>query len=196
MAGIGLKYFKYAKLNDDGKTYGTVKMLAGAIECKVSLDLSEAVLYADDVIKEQVSVFKSGTLTAGIDEDDDAIFAELLGKTVDEETDVVTSNVSDEAIYVGFGHIVPKLVNGKRKYKVEFFPKMKFKPFIADAKTKGDNLEFTTPSVEATIFENEDGDWEKHKVYDTESEANTALDGFFVQSQEGGHKKLVARKEV
>lgn len=31
---------------------------------------------------------------------------------------------------------------------------MKFKPFIADAKTKGDNLEFTTPSVEATIFEN------------------------------------------
>ena len=183
-------------MNDDGKTYGPVKTLSGAIECKVTLDLAEATLYCDDALKEQVSMFKSGTLTAGIDEDDDAIFAELLGKTVDEETGVVTSNVSDEAIYVGFGHIVPKLVNGKRKYKVEFFPKMKFKPFIADAKTKGDNLEFTTPSVEATIFENEDGDWEKHKVYDTESEANTALDGFFVQSQEGGHKKLVARKEV
>ena len=28
------------------------------------------------------------------------------------------------------------------------------KAFIADARTKGDNLEFTTPSVEATIFEN------------------------------------------
>ena len=68
----------------------------------------------------------------------------------------------------------------------EFFPKMKFKPFIADAKTKGDNLEFTTPSVEATIFENDDGDWEKHKVYDTESEANTALEGFFVQSEVTG----------
>ena len=80
MAGIGLKYFKYAKLNDDGKTYGTVKTLAGAIECKVSLDLSEAVLYADDVIKEQVSVFKSGTLTAGIDDDNDEVFAELLVK--------------------------------------------------------------------------------------------------------------------
>ncbi len=78
-------------------------------------------------LKEQVSMFKSGTLTAGIDEDDDAIFAELLGKTVDEETGIVTSNVSDEPIYVGFGHIVPKLVNGKRKYKVEFFPKMKFR---------------------------------------------------------------------
>ena len=185
MAGIGLKRFKYAKLNSDG-TYGPVKTLAGAIECKVSLDLSEAMLYADDVIKEQVSIFKSGTLTAGIDDDNDEIFAELLGKTVDEETGVVASNVSDEPIYIGFGHIVPKMVNGVKKYKVEFFPKMKFKPFIADAKTKGDNLEFTTPSVEATIFENDDGDWEKHKVYDTESEANTALDGFFVQSEVTG----------
>ena len=55
-------------------------------------------------------MFKSGTLTAGIDEDDDAIFAELLGKTVDEETGVVVSNVNDVPIYVGFGHIVPKAV--------------------------------------------------------------------------------------
>ena len=90
MAGIGLKSFKYAKLNSDGATYGTVKTLAGAIECKVTLDLSEASLYADDALKEQVSLFKSGTLTAGIDDDDDTIFAELLGKTVDEETGVVT----------------------------------------------------------------------------------------------------------
>ena len=182
MAGIGLKSFKYAKLNNDG-TYGEVKTLAGAIECKVSLDLSEAVLYADDVVKEQVSVFKNGTLTAGIDDDDDTIFAELLGKTIDTETGVVTSNVNDVPIYVGFGHIVPKIVGGTRKYKVEFFPKMKFKPFMTDSKTKGDSLEFTTPSVEATIFENDDGDWEKHKVYDTESEANTALEGFFIQSE-------------
>ena len=80
--------------------------------------------FCDDALKEQVSMFKSGTLTAGIDEDDDAIFAELLGKTVDEETGVVVSNVNDVPIYVGFGHIVPKMINGAKKYKVEFFPKM------------------------------------------------------------------------
>ena len=184
MASIGLKSFKYAKLNDDGSTYGEVKTLAGAIECKVTLDLSEASLYADDVLKEQISVFKNGTMTAGIDEDDDAVFAELLGKTVDEETGVVTSNVGDMPIYVGFGHIVPKLIGGIKKYKVEFFPKVKFKPFISDSKTKGDSLEFTTPSVEATIFENDKGDWEKHQICDTETEANAALTGFFVQSVE------------
>ena len=183
MASIGLKNFKYAKLNEDGKTYGNIKTLAGAIECKVTLDLSEASLYSDDVLKEQVSLFKSGTLTAGIDDDDDSVFAELLGKTVDEQTGVVTSNTEDTPIYVGFGHIVSKIVNGEKKYKVEFFPKVKFKPFIPDSKTKGDSLEFTTPSVEATIFENDNGDWEKHSVCDTESEANTLLEGFFVQSK-------------
>lgn len=183
MAQIGLKNFKYAKLNEDGKTYGEIKTLAGAIECKVTLDLSEASLYADDTLKEQVSSFKSGTMTAGID-DDDTVFAELLGKSVDKETGIITSNVKDEAIFVGFGHVVPKMISGVKKYKVEFFPKIKFKPFITDSKTKGDNLEFTTPSVEATIFENDNGDWEKHKVYATETEANTALEGFLYRHRE------------
>ena len=121
-----------------------------------------------------------GTLTAGID--DDTIFAEILGKTFDKETGIVTSNVSNEPIFVGFGHIVPKIVGGKRKYKVGFFPKIKFKPFIADSKTKGDSLEFTTPSVEITIFENDEGDWEKHKICKTETETNKELEGFFTQS--------------
>ena len=111
------------------------------------------------------------------------VFAELLGKTVDEQTGIVTSNTEDLPIYVGFGHIVSKIVNGEKKYKVEFFPKVKFKPFIPDSKTKGDSLEFTTPSVEATIFENDNGDWEKHSVCSTESEANTLLESLFVQSK-------------
>ena len=38
----------------------------------------------------------------------------------------------------------------------------------------------------STMFLTENCDWEKHKVYDTESEANTALDGFFVQSEVTG----------
>lgn len=82
MVGIGLKSCQTCNIkqrNSDGKTYGGVKTLAGAIECKVLLDLLEATLYSDDVLKEQVSIFKNGTLTVGIDDDDDTIFAELLG---------------------------------------------------------------------------------------------------------------------
>lgn len=182
MASIGLKSFKYAKLNEDGTTYGEVKTLAGAIECKVSIELAEATLYADDTVKEQVSVFKSGTITAGIDDDDDKVFAELLGQKLDDESGLVTSNSSDTPIYVGFGHIVSKMVGRKRKYKVEWFPKVKFKPFMTDAKTKGDSLEFTTPSVEATVFEDSEGNWEKHNIFDTEDKAIAGLTALFVQS--------------
>ena len=182
MASIGLRRFRYAPLNSDGVTYGTVKTLAGAIECKVSVDISEAILRADDVIKEYVQIFKSGGITAGIDDDDDTIFAEVLGKTIDPSTGVTTSNSEDAPPYVGFGHVVPKIVGGTRKYKVEWFPKVRFKPFVADTKAKGESLEFTNPSVEATVFENDNGDWEKHGVYDSESAANAALDAMFTQS--------------
>ena len=54
---------------------------------------------------------------------------------------------------------------------------------MTDAKTKGDSLEFTTPSVEATVFEDNEGNWEKHNIFDTEEEAITALNALFVQSQ-------------
>lgn len=67
------------------------------------------------------------------------------------------------------------MINGTRKYKVEIFPKVKFKLFMIDAQTKGDSSEFTTPSVEATIFKNEDIIWEKHGVYNSETATVNAL---------------------
>ena len=182
MANIGLRHFKYAILNSDGITYGPVKTLSGAIECKPSIENDNVKLYADDKIKEEITAFKGGTLTLGIANDDDNVFSELLGKTIDPQTKVVTSNVNDKPPYVGFGHIVVIYVDGVKKYKAEFLAKTKFKPFMADSKSKGESFEFTTPSVEVTIFEPDDGNWEKHGVYSSESAANAALEAFFVQS--------------
>ncbi|BED92976.1 hypothetical protein FACS189465_2550 [Clostridia bacterium] len=192
MASIGLKRFRYAPLslstieNVVTETYGTPATLAGAIECNITVNKSEATLYCDDAIKESAAVFQSGTITLGIDEDDDEIFASLLGQTVsapsngdDPGTGLVTSNVNDTPIYVGFGHVIVKLVDNVRKYKIEFFPKVQFKPFVTSSKTKADTLEFTTPSVEATIFQNLNGDWEKHNTFTTEAGAYTALDALF-----------------
>ena len=94
-----------------------------------------------------------------------------------------TSSSEDTPKTVGFGHIVPKMVNGIRKYKVEFFPKVRFKAFIADAKTKGSSLEFTTPSVEGTIIPLQDGTWEKHATFPKETDAKAYLDKLFKKEQ-------------
>jgi len=188
MPNIGLKQFTYGALTTEGNTlpscvYETPSKLAGAIECKVSLNVAEATLYDDDTLDEKESVVTNGTITLGINEADDSKFAVLLGNTVatlpDSDVVEVTSKTTDTPIPIGFGHIVTKIVNHQRKYKVEFFPKVTFKPFMQDAKTKGESLEFTTPSVEGTIFPLKDGTWEKHATFDDETEAVTYLTSLF-----------------
>jgi phi13 family phage major tail protein len=181
MASIGLKRFRYALLNVDGETYGSIKTMGGAISSSVTLNIPEATLYSDDTTKEYVTGFRSAAITLGIDEDDDTIFAEILGKSIDKDTGMVISSIDDTPPYVGFGHVVTKLINNIQFWKVEWFPKVKFKPFIPDANTKGDSIEFATPSVEGLIIASSSGVWEKHQTFETEEAANTALDALFVQ---------------
>lgn len=189
MATIGLRNFRYGEMNDDGESYKAPDTLGGAIECKVSLDIAEAELYSDDKLKEKATAFKKGTMTLGIDDDDDSIFAVLLGETVGSykpsgsETGIpeYISGSEDIPKYFGFGQVVPKMINGARKYKVEWFPKVQFKPYVTDKKTKGDSLEFTTPSVEGTVFENKNKQWRRRATFETEEQANAYLDSLFVQ---------------
>jgi len=193
MPNIGLKQFTYGKLKTESDTfanclYEAPEKLAGAIECKVSLNIAEATLYDDDTLDEKESVVTNGTITLGINEADDTKFAVLLGSEhttlAGSDTIEVTSKTSDTPIPIGFGHIVTKIVKHVRKYKVEFFPKVTFKPFLQDAKTKGESLEFTTPSVEGTIFPLKDGTWEKHATFDNEADAIAYLNSLFQTSND------------
>ena len=88
MAKIGLNNFRYAILTETGTTasYDGARSLGKAIDCKVAIENYTAELYADDVLAESDYTFKKGTVTLTIDEDDDTVFAELLGHSVDEET--------------------------------------------------------------------------------------------------------------
>ena len=66
MATIGLDSLYYAKITEDSsgnETYATPKVLAKAITAELSVDLVEAILYADDGAAEVVKDFNNGTLT-------------------------------------------------------------------------------------------------------------------------------------
>ena len=129
-------------------------------------------------------------MTLGIDDDDDEIFSVLLGEekietTLGDDNSKVVEYISgtdDVPLYFGFGQIVPKFKNGSTKYKVEWFPKVQFKQYVTDKKTKGDSLEFTTPSIEGTVFENFNKKWRRRATLDTEEQARQYLDSLFVQS--------------
>lgn len=86
MATIGLDKLYYATITEDdtGKeTYGTPKQLAKAISAELSVELAEAILYADDGASEIVKEFKSGTITLGVDDLGADAAAALTGASVD-----------------------------------------------------------------------------------------------------------------
>lgn len=181
MAKIGLKNFLFGILTESGDpvtaSYGTAQKPAKAISCNVSINSSDAKLYADDALAESDTSFVDGTVTLGIDDEDIEMMGTLLGHTVTQGEMVRKS--SDAAPYVGLGRIVTKMVSGAYKYKVEFLSKVKFKEPSQEDNTKGENLEFGTTEIEGTIATLADGTWSKAQTFDTLSAAQTYLNGLF-----------------
>lgn len=179
MANIGLTNIWFSELTEaqDGTAiYNGATNLGKAVSCSVDITNNEATLYGDDALAESDTSFASGTITLGVTDDDDTIFAPLLGHTIDAEGEVVKTS-TDVAPYVGVGRIVTKMVNGAYKYKVEFLYKVKFGEPSRDENTKGESIEFATPSVEGVVAALGDinGTWSKSKTFTSKSDALTYL---------------------
>jgi phi13 family phage major tail protein len=181
MARIGLTNLWYSHLTegtDGSATYDGAKQLGKAVSCSVEITNNDAKLYGDDTLAESDTSFASGSITLGVTDDDDTVFADLLGHTITEEG-VVTKTGTDVAPYVGVGRIVTKMVNGAYKYKAVFIYKAKFSEPSADENTKGENVEFSTPEVEGVIsaLADDAGTWSTNKTFDTKSDALIWLKG-------------------
>lgn len=179
MARIGLNNFKYGILteaSDGTPSYSNAASPGHAISCSVDITNNDAKLYGDDVLIESDTSFNGGTVTMGIDEDDQTTMAALLGHTVSSEGGMVR-NASDSAPYVGLGRIITKMVNNQYKYKVEFLYKVKFAEPSQEDNTKGDSVEFATTSIEGTVAALGNGNWSVAKTFDTKAEAVTFLNG-------------------
>ena len=184
MAKIGLNSFRYSVLTEgvDGTpTYDGAKTPAKAISCNVSISNNEAKLFADDILAESDTSFQSGTCSIGIDDEDQATMAELLGHSVDSQTGVMKRNADDVAPYVGFGRIIKKMVGGVIKWKVEFLYKVKFAEPTQENSTQGENLEFGTSTLEGQILTLANGDWSESKTFDTKADALTFLEGLMAE---------------
>ena len=191
MARIGFKKAKYNKIV--GNAYATltdskVPVFEKVIDEKFAPEYNNAELYANDALAESDYSFKKGSLSLTVADDNDALCAELLGNSSTEGG--VTSNVSAIAPEFGYGHIIPKMVEGLRRYKVEFFPRVKFTKITSDNKTRGESAEFSTTAIEGTVFPLESaingltvGDWEKHQTFETLAEAETYLDGLLTPAK-------------
>ena len=187
MARIGFKKAKYNKIS--GGKYEALKEnkvpeFEKVVDEKFAPEYNSAELYANDGLAESDYSFKKGTLSLTVADDDDKFIAELLGNKVAKDGAEVTSNIEDVASEFGYGHIVPKMVGGARKYKVEFFPRVKFTKVTTDNKSRGESVEFGTTAIEGTVMPLETalngmaiGVWEKHQTFASLQEAEVYLDG-------------------
>lgn len=168
MAKIGLKYPVYKSKQNQG-------VIAKAIQADISITTSNVVLYADDAVAETDKSFQTGTITLGVDDLSDEIQAEFLGHTINEQTGEMTANVDDVSPYVGIGFYGVKIVNGVRKYRAIWLPKVQFAEPADTNATKGETVEFNTPVLEGTIMVDDDGNWKYENTFETEQEAVSYL---------------------
>ena len=151
MATIGLDKLYYAPITEDAngnETYGTPAVLAKAISAELSVELKEAILYADDGAAEVVKEFKSGTLSLGIDDIGAEIASALSGATID-SNGVVISGSDDGGTPVAVAFRARKS-NGK--YRYYWLYRVKFGNPATNLQTKGDSISFQTPTIEGTIM--------------------------------------------
>ena len=132
MATIGLDKLFYSKITEGengDETYATPVALAKAMTAELSVELAEATLYADDGAAEVVKEFQSGTLTLGVDD---------IGKSVAEDLGA--------PVAIGFR---AKKANGK--YRYFWLYRVIFGIPATNLTTKGESIEFSTPSIEGTV---------------------------------------------
>jgi phi13 family phage major tail protein len=185
MARTGLKHVVGAALNETSTTpsYTSGIIIGKAISANISVEISEATLFADDSVAESVKEFKSGKLSLNVDDLTYDVQGLLLGHTVTPTT--LTANSNDNAPYVGVGFYGQVIRGGVTKYRAVWFGKCKFGEPGDESKTKGENIEFSTPTIEGTILKMADGEWKKEQLFETESAAQTWLDGKAGIEEEG-----------
>lgn len=95
MATIGMDHLYYAKITEDQngeETYGIPVSLAKAMKADPSIELAEAILYADDGAAAVIKNFNSGTLSLGVDDIGTTVAQDLTGAVVDDNGVLISAS--------------------------------------------------------------------------------------------------------
>ncbi|MGG3452167.1 major tail protein [Domibacillus aminovorans] len=176
---IGLKDLHVAKLLTDkkgvGATYDTPVSLGRAISGTITPATNMAVLYADDGPAETGSSIGGIEVAFNIDDLTTEIQMLLLGNEKDTKGGVV-SKTTDEAPYVAVGYEITR--NDGKSHFVWLYKGM-FQETEANHQTKGENVEFQTPTLTGRFIKRDFDDAWKYTFRSGDTGADAALAGNF-----------------
>ena len=189
MPTIGMDQLYYSEITEgtDGiETYGPPSILAKAIKADLSVELAEAVLYADDAAAYVAKEFKSGKLSLGVDDLVRDAAVKLLGAVVDDNGVLISASENDSPpVAIGFRARKPN-----NKYRYFWLYRCKFGSPAANLATKGDSIPYQTPTIEGTIMRRNKPDgrgehpWKAEVNEDDTGVAGTVISGWFNQVYE------------
>lgn len=188
MAIKGLSIPVVGKYSCTEKTvsYSDGVIAGSAVEYSVSWTTSERNnFYADNNVEEtDAGTFQNGELTLKTSDLTQEVSKLILGlKTATfsyGEDKTAEENVYDDdaaAPYLGYGIIEMHQINNVTKFRAVVLPRIRFNLPELSATTKGESIEWQTPSITATIMRSEQVDsnykkpWMMDTWFETESDA-------------------------
>lgn len=191
MPTIGLKDIHIAIITEDAdgnETYGTPEYLAPAMNVNMNINYIDGKLPADDRTYVYVKEFNDGTISIGLADLPSAMAAKLLGAKLD-TNGVLVNSVEDDSkapfVAVGF-----KALRDNGKYEYDWFYRVKFGKPNEAYQTKGDSINFNTPTIEGTIYmrnkplANGDHAWGTKCIDGEEGVTAATVNGWFDQVYE------------
>lgn len=162
MAFIGMQHVVAAAIAEETEgsaiNYGTNAgfVVGKAIQGNLTWNRNDNPLYADDAIAENDNGVTGGTLELGTDDLIDAVRHKLLGEvevTVGTGTTATEYETTDDpAPYVGIGYVRVRRHGGTTTYQAVWYHKVQFAETSENAQTKGQSIEWQTPTLTGTIF--------------------------------------------
>lgn len=190
MAFIGMRHVVAAKIATEtpgaALTYSAGMVVGKAIQGNLTWDRNDNPLYADDAIAENDNGATGGSIELVTDDLLDTVRAYLLG---DEAISVGTSpnttteyeSTDEPAPYVGFGYMRVRVKNGVTSYQAVWYHKAQFGETTENAQTKGQTIEWQTPTLTGRIMgvnDNADGQirFRRRATFETAAAAIAWLD--------------------
>lgn len=170
MAYVGLRKPIIAEITG-AKVYGEPLAFGKAIGLQVTPNYAEGSLNADDAQVEYDKEFNYAEVTLNTSTIPIEAHEKMFGHKVNEGKTGATFNKDDQAKYVGMGWISVEKVDGVRKFIGNVLYKVKFSEPSEDYSTKGDSIEYKTPSITGRAIANEDGDWKDFEAFDASEDA-------------------------
>lgn len=179
MAYIGLRKPYVAKHNRANNSYSDGFKYSHAVSLSITPNYAEASLYGDDMQVEYEKAFTNAAVSLGTTSTPIQAASTMFGHEVDTANNKVIYKATDDANYVGLGVIAPEKVDGENKFVALIVLSAKFADSAESYTTKGDSLQFNTPTIEGSAVAADDsGKWKITRVFDTEAEAEAFVKDF------------------